>query len=447
MEDEKIVELFFRRSEQAIAELDLKYGRICHRLSFNILNNRRDAEECVNDAYLGAWNAIPPVKPNPLRAYLCKIVRNISLKAYYRKEAAKRNSEYDVAIQELEAYLSAPDTVEAELEARELARIMENFLNILTAENRVIFMRRYWFSDSCRDIAEHVGLTEKCIRPAYPHTQAIERISGGKRGFCMNTKKFSEAMSEIDGKYVDEAIHYQRRVKRPGWMKWGAVAACFCLIAVSVIAIPSLLKLQESDEEYPAPDVVAAPGFLTLTVYAASPEGDITPQLPPEEEIMMQEGIEVPVNHSWSLAMSSRPGIPLKLSAPEHPDTMFEVSVDGGELLLWDSGKIIYLGSSYGAENDSTVYWTSMTRTGDGDFEPYSESEVYVTIVIREDKNIVGYAVVKIDTDGPEDDPSQTYYATLLKSVSFPKVNGEYQKITADYVAAEMEQVGVKIIK
>lgn len=163
MEDEKIVELFFKRSEQAIAETDIKYGRVCHRLSFNILNNRRDAEECVNDAYLGAWNAIPPAKPNPLQAYICKIVRNISLKVYYRKEAAKRNSIYDVAIQELEAYLSTPSTVETEIEARELARIIENFLDTLTVENRVIFMRRYWFSDSYKDIAERVGLTEKNV--------------------------------------------------------------------------------------------------------------------------------------------------------------------------------------------------------------------------------------------------------------------------------------------
>lgn len=143
--------------------MDIKYGRVCHRLSFNILNSQRDAEECVNDAYLGAWNAIPPAKPNPLQAYICKIVRNISLNLYYRKEAAKRNSVYDVAIQELEAYLSAPSTVETEIEARELARIIENFLDTLTVENRVIFMRRYWFYDSYKDIAERVGLTEKIV--------------------------------------------------------------------------------------------------------------------------------------------------------------------------------------------------------------------------------------------------------------------------------------------
>ncbi len=163
MEDEKIIEMFFERSEQSIRELDIKYGKVCRKLSYNIVNSRQDAEECVNDAYLGAWNAIPPVKPDPLLTYICKIVRNISLKIYYKKEAAKRNSAYTIVMEEIEACIAGPDTVEAEIEAKELARIIESFLDTLTAENRIIFMRRYWFSDSCKDIAGFVGLSEKNI--------------------------------------------------------------------------------------------------------------------------------------------------------------------------------------------------------------------------------------------------------------------------------------------
>lgn len=161
--DEKIIELFFQRSEQGIQELDIKYGKVCHKVSYNILNSRQDAEECVNDAYLGAWNAIPPAKPDPLLPYICKIVRNLSLKLYYRKEAAKRSSHYTAAMEEIEACIADPNTVEAEIDAGELARIIEAFLDTLTTENRVIFMRRYWFADSCRDIAEFAGLTEKNI--------------------------------------------------------------------------------------------------------------------------------------------------------------------------------------------------------------------------------------------------------------------------------------------
>ena len=163
MEDAGIIELFFERSEQGIRELDIKYGKACRKLSYNIVNDRQDAEECVNDAYLGAWNAIPPVKPDPLLTYICKIVRNISLNLYHRKEAAKRSSHYTIAMEEIEACIAATNAVEAEIEAVELAHSIERFLDTLTDENRVLFMRRYWFSDSCRDIAGFMGLTEKNV--------------------------------------------------------------------------------------------------------------------------------------------------------------------------------------------------------------------------------------------------------------------------------------------
>ena len=163
IDDKSIIELLFDRSEKGLVELDVKYGKLCHKLSRNILNNRQDAEECVNDAYLGVWNAIPPAKPNPLRAYVCKIVRNISLKLYYKNEAEKRNSVYDIAIQELEDYLPAPNTVEGEVETRELARIIEKFLDTLGDENFVIFLRRYWFSDTYAEISERTGIPEKSV--------------------------------------------------------------------------------------------------------------------------------------------------------------------------------------------------------------------------------------------------------------------------------------------
>ena len=163
MNDEQIIGLFFERSEQAITELDKKYGRVCHSVSYNILSNRQDAEECVNDAYLGVWNAIPPAKPNPLLAFVCKIVRNISLKRYEQNTAVKRNSKYDVAMEELEECLASSATIEEEIAERELTKMIESFLDSLSKENRVIFLRRYWFSDTYADIAKQVGLTEKNV--------------------------------------------------------------------------------------------------------------------------------------------------------------------------------------------------------------------------------------------------------------------------------------------
>ena len=163
MEDEKIIELFFARSELAIKELDNKYGKVCHSISYNILSNDLDAEECVNDAYLGTWNAIPPHRPNPLLAFVCKIVRNVSIMRHRTNTAMKRNSSFDIAMSEIEDCIAAPETAETSLEAKALAQIIERFLDTLTTENRVIFMRRYWFSDSYADISSLTGLSEKNI--------------------------------------------------------------------------------------------------------------------------------------------------------------------------------------------------------------------------------------------------------------------------------------------
>ena len=162
MEDERIIALFFERSELAIRALDDKYGGLCRAVAFNILADAQDAEECVSDAYLGAWNAIPPARPNPLRAYIIKIVRNLSVKAYRSRRAAKRSG-YTVALEELGECIADTKTVEDAVEAAELARIIERFLDTLSTKERVIFMRRYAFCDSYADIAERVGVSEKNV--------------------------------------------------------------------------------------------------------------------------------------------------------------------------------------------------------------------------------------------------------------------------------------------
>ena len=108
-------------------------------------------------------NAIPPARPDPLLPYIARIVRNLSLKLYWRKEAAKRSSRYTIALEEIEACIADQKTTEEELEAKELARIIENFLDTLPPRDRVIFLRRYWFSDSYKDIAQFVGLSEKNV--------------------------------------------------------------------------------------------------------------------------------------------------------------------------------------------------------------------------------------------------------------------------------------------
>ena len=163
LEDSKIIELFFERSEQAISELSGKYGLVCLKVAFNILNNEQDAEECVNDALLGVWNTVPPQNPNPLISFVCKIVRNLAINKYNKNTAAKRNSIYDVALDELENCFSDTNLVEDQFDATETARRINDFLATLDSENRVMFVRRYWYSDSIQDLARLFNTSEHNI--------------------------------------------------------------------------------------------------------------------------------------------------------------------------------------------------------------------------------------------------------------------------------------------
>lgn len=161
MEDAQIIELFFARSEDAISELDKKYGKLCHKLADNILASAQDAEECVNDAYLSTWNAIPPQRPESLPAFVGTLVRRCSITRYRANTAMKRNSHYDMCMEELETFLASPQqAMEEHYAARELAAAIERFLDTQSKENRVLFMRRYWYADSFAEIGKLLGITE-----------------------------------------------------------------------------------------------------------------------------------------------------------------------------------------------------------------------------------------------------------------------------------------------
>jgi len=153
LDDKKIIELFYERSEQAITELSKKYGLLCEKIADNILNNHLDAEECVNDAYLAVWNTIPPQNPDSLVSYVCSIVRNQAIKKYHENTALKRNSIYDTSLDELEEVLPSSASVEGELEAKEVSAMIDRFLETLDKQSRTMFIRRYWYSDSIEEIA------------------------------------------------------------------------------------------------------------------------------------------------------------------------------------------------------------------------------------------------------------------------------------------------------
>ncbi|MBR0207612.1 MAG: sigma-70 family RNA polymerase sigma factor [Oscillospiraceae bacterium] len=159
MTDKEIIDLFFERSEQAIAELDKSHGGAVRRIARNILGDPGDAEECVNDAYLAVWNKIPPERPAPLRTYVCRIARNLAARRYRYDTAQKRGSGYDLALDELAGLVPDRGGVEEAVAARELAGIINAFLDTLSYEDRFLFMRRYWYADSLSEAAAMAGLS------------------------------------------------------------------------------------------------------------------------------------------------------------------------------------------------------------------------------------------------------------------------------------------------
>lgn len=164
MDDAKIVQLYWDRNEQAIPATAAKYGGYCTSIAKNILGSDEDAEECVNDTYLNAWNSMPPHRPGSLSAFLGKITRNQSLNRYKYNAAGKRGSGHAMAVfDEMAGLVSDTDSVEREIDRKELLRAIDAFLGTLSAEKRGIFIRRYWYFDHVSDIAARFGMTENNV--------------------------------------------------------------------------------------------------------------------------------------------------------------------------------------------------------------------------------------------------------------------------------------------
>ena len=260
----------------------------------------------------------------------------------------------------------------------------------------------------------------------------------------MNTQQFSEALGEIDSRYIEEALHHRGHIQRLRRMKWGILAACLCLAIGLGLFLPRFSR-----------GLVAGTGLFTITAYAQTP-GENGEQW---EECELVEGVEL-LSDSWSELMSSLPGIPFRLSCEAFPDATFELTVDGGEFLLWpcydlsvedgvlvfhpiqvDGPSMVYLGSACTAQNGDTLYWQNWmlsVHSGDGLPEIFYGRQAYIDIVVRDGSHIIGYAVIKLYRP---DEGSVQYCSALLKSVSFPLVDGSYQDVTEDYVQTQLQQI------
>ncbi|MBE6585478.1 MAG: sigma-70 family RNA polymerase sigma factor [Ruminococcaceae bacterium] len=180
MDDLDIIELYFARKEQAISETDRKYGSYCHQISMNILNNRQDAEECVSDTWLKAWYSIPPQRPGVLRLFLGTITRNISINRYQAQRTKRRHHDIELSLEELAECIPMKEE-----DAGELPNLLNGFLHGLSAEDRCLFVLRYWHAHSVKHLAETLGMSVGAVSNRLWRTREKLRIYLTERGYTV----------------------------------------------------------------------------------------------------------------------------------------------------------------------------------------------------------------------------------------------------------------------
>lgn len=184
MEDIQIIQMYFNRDEKAIRETSLKYGNYCSSIAIKILNNWEDAEECVNDTYLCAWESIPPTRPEMLKVYLGRITRNLSFNLYKKMNADKRgNGQIALVLDELAECISGGCEPEQQYLQKEIVSCINSFLRELPKEKRIIFVRRYWYSDSVSEIADRIGKSENAVSVTLNRLRKMLHIYLLERGF------------------------------------------------------------------------------------------------------------------------------------------------------------------------------------------------------------------------------------------------------------------------
>ena len=189
MEDHKIVELYWQRNENAIEESSIKYGAYCFAIADNILHNKGDSDECVNDTWLKTWNAIPPQRPAKLQMFLAKITRNLSFNRFHARSAEKRGGgEMILVLDELAECLPGESDIASEYEAKELGQCLRRFVRSLPERDGNVFVRRYFYTESIAEIAKKYGLTENNVMVILSRTRRKLKKNLIKEGFWDESK-------------------------------------------------------------------------------------------------------------------------------------------------------------------------------------------------------------------------------------------------------------------
>ena len=186
MDDNAIIALYWAREERALEETSSKYGSFCRNIAYNILCNREDTEECVNDTWLRAWNAMPPQRPAILSSFLGKITRNLPLDRVRVSHAGKRGGgQLPVALEELGDCIPAEGGIEEQVALKELSRAVDRFLRSLPEKECCVFLRRYWFVDSTREIALRYNMAEGSVKSTLHRTRQRLRVYLEKEGVLL----------------------------------------------------------------------------------------------------------------------------------------------------------------------------------------------------------------------------------------------------------------------
>lgn len=185
LEDEQIVNLYFDRAEDAIAQTSQKYGGYVRKIAMNILGDFEDTVECENDAYMALWNAIPPNRPQSFIAFLGKIVRNLALNKYEYNIAKKRNNKFSVVIDELEECIGSKESVEDQFLEGELSATINKFLEKLKEDQRIMFVKRYWYGENVKGIAEDMGIGESKVKTTLFRIRADLKVYLERRDYIV----------------------------------------------------------------------------------------------------------------------------------------------------------------------------------------------------------------------------------------------------------------------